>query len=121
MVGQKAIDIGKAAQMAIRQEWCTSEPEKYPESSKDRFNLLTFLYTISPRTKSLILATATPVQLYPVEAWDLLNAISIGNESVLGNDFSNWRKTGEALSLIMGYRNMPDDDLEAWAWIRNPF
>lgn len=86
----------------------------------DANNLLTFLYTISPRTKSLILATATPVQLYPVEAWDLLNAISIGNESVLGNDFSNWRKTGEALSLIMGDRNMPDDDLEAWAWIRNP-
>ena len=86
----------------------------------DANNLLTFLYTISQRTKSLLLATATPVQLYPVEAWDLLNAISIGNESVLGNDFSNWRKTGDALTLIMGYRNMPDDDLETWAWIRNP-
>lgn len=86
----------------------------------DANNLLNFLYAISQRTKSLLLATATPVQLYPVEAWDLLNAISIGNESVLGNDFSNWRKAGEALSLIMGDRNMPDDDLDAWAWIRNP-
>lgn len=86
----------------------------------DANNLLTFLYAISQQTKSLILATATPVQLYPVEAWDLLNAISSGDESVFGNDFSNWRKAGEALSLIMGDRNMPDDDLEAWAWIRNP-
>lgn len=86
----------------------------------DANNLLSFFYAISMRTKSLLLATATPVQLYPVEAWDLLSAISAGNESVLGNDFSNWRKAGEALSLIMGNRDMPDDDLEAWAWIRNP-
>ncbi len=86
----------------------------------DANNLLNFLYAISQRTKSLILATATPVQLYPVEAWDLLSAMSAGSESVLGNDFSNWRKAGEALSLIMGNRDMPNDDLEAWAWIRNP-
>ncbi|MFZ3137061.1 MAG: phospholipase D-like domain-containing anti-phage protein [Thermodesulfovibrionales bacterium] len=86
----------------------------------DANNLLNFLYDISPRTKSLLLATATPVQLYPVEAWDLLNAISIENESVLGNEFSNWRKTGEAISLVMGQKQMPDDDVEAWAWIRNP-
>ena len=46
--------------------------------------------------------------------------MSIENESVLGNDISNWRKTGEALSLVMGQKQMPDDDVEAWAWIRNP-
>lgn len=87
----------------------------------DANNLLAFLYTISQRTKSLLLATATPVQLHPVEAWDLINALSVGNESVIGNDFSNWRKkVGESLSLIMGNSNMPEDELEAWAWIRNP-
>jgi len=41
--------------------------------------------------KSLLLATATPVQLYPVEAWDLLNVLALGNEHVLGNAWSNWR------------------------------
>ena len=41
----------------------------------DPNNLLRFLYAISPRTKSLLLATATPVQMYPIEAWDLLNAL----------------------------------------------
>ena len=34
----------------------------------DPNQLMTFLSKISPRTKSLLLATATPVQLYPVEA-----------------------------------------------------
>ena len=35
----------------------------------DANNLLTFLLEMAPRTKSLLLATATPVQLYPIEAW----------------------------------------------------
>ena len=38
-------------------------------------NLLAFLHAISPRTHSLLLATATPVQLHPIEAWDLLDAL----------------------------------------------
>ena len=34
--------------------------------------LMTFLQEIGPKTKSMLLATATPVQLHPIEAWDLL-------------------------------------------------
>lgn len=50
-----------------------------------------------------MLATATPVQLYPIEAWDLLNVISQNNESVLGSVWNNWRKYAqEGLDLIMG-------------------
>jgi SNF2-related domain len=65
----------------------------------DANNLLTFLLELVPRTKSLLLATATPVQLYPVEAWDLLNVLAVGNECVLGNDWSHWRHAGQALDL----------------------
>jgi hypothetical protein len=86
----------------------------------DANNLLAFLLEVAPRTKSLLLATATPVQLYPVEAWNLLNVLAIGNECVLGNDWSHWRHAGQALDLIMGRSSLPDDDLELWAWIRNP-
>lgn len=32
-------------------------------------NLMAFLQQIGPKTKSMLLATATPVQLHPVEAW----------------------------------------------------
>lgn len=59
-------------------------------------NLAAFLARISPRTKSLLLATATPVQLHPVEAWDLLSILSVGNEAVLGNDWSEWRNRSGA-------------------------
>src|SRR4029450_7441248 len=67
----------------------------------DPNNLLAFLYDIAPRTRSLLLATATPVQLYPVEAWDLLNILATGCDYVLGNPWSNWRRAAQALDLIM--------------------
>jgi hypothetical protein len=87
----------------------------------DPNNMMSFLFEISLRTKSLLLATATPVQLYPVEAWDLMNILSTGNDSVLGNEFSYWRtKVSDALNLVMGKAGLPDDELEAWSWVRNP-
>ncbi|WP_018086518.1 phospholipase D-like domain-containing anti-phage protein [Desulfurispora thermophila] len=85
-------------------------------------NLLNFLLEISKRTKSMLLATATPVQMYPIEAWDLLNILSQGNDSVLGNPFSMWRRyPGRALNLIMQKEVLGRHDRENWEWLRNPF
>ena len=42
--------------------------------------LLAFIRTISPCTKSLLLATATPVQPHPIEAYDLLDALAQGSD-----------------------------------------
>jgi hypothetical protein len=75
---------------------------------------------MATHTRSLLLATTTPVQLYPVEAWDLLNVLAIGNEQVLGNAWSHWRHAEQALDLVMQQRQLPTDDLEAWGWVRNP-
>lgn len=83
-------------------------------------NLLSFLYQIAPRTKSLLLATATPVQMNPLEAWDLLDILSRDNDFVLGNPFSHWRRSKEALDLVMGFNTLPEGDVERWSWIRNP-
>ena len=47
-------------------------------------NLYSFLMQISLKTHSMLLATATPVQLYKIEAFDLLNILSQANASVLG-------------------------------------
>lgn len=92
-----------------------------PEKEKpDPNNLLAFLHDIAPRTKSLLLATATPVQMHPIEAWDLLTALAKGNEAVLGNLWSNWRHAEKALNLVTGRSHLPEDDLERWGWIRNP-
>ena len=90
------------------------------DEKPDPNNLLRFLYDISSRTRSMLLATATPVQMYPVEAWDLLDALSRGGEAVLGGPWSRWRRADEALGLVLGRTDPPADDLEMWQWVRSP-
>ena len=84
-------------------------------------NLLKFLREISPRTKSLLLATATPVQLHPVEAYDLLDALAQGSPAVLGGPGSRWRGDPEtSLNMLLGRAPVPADFHERWDWLRNP-
>ncbi|MGE5604089.1 MAG: SNF2-related protein, partial [Bacteroidota bacterium] len=93
------------------------------ENQKPQPNrLMDFLLKISTNTKSMLLATATPVQMYPVECWDLLYILSQKNESVLGDKFSKWRNdVKKALDLIMGKEQIKDIGYEQWEWLRNPF
>ena len=87
----------------------------------DPNNLLKFLLEISKKTKSMLLATATPVQLYPIEAWDLLNVLSQNNENVLGTVWSHWRKFAQdGLDLIMGKTQFKSNK-DYWDWLRDPF
>jgi len=74
------------------------------DQAADPNNLLNFMYELANRTRTLLLATATPVQLRPVEAWDLLDILSRGDESVLGNSSSRWRNVSQSLDLVMGGR-----------------
>ena len=85
-------------------------------------NLLSFMRSIGRRTKSLLLATATPVQLDPIEAWDLLDILNQGNETVLGDIFSLWRKKPEeAMDIVLGRSDPPEELSEVWDWMRDPF
>ncbi len=85
-------------------------------------NLLDFLLNISCNTKSMLLATATPVQMYPIESWDLLNILSQKNASVLGDRFSKWRTNSKkSLDLVMGRDKLNGLSLDNWEWLRNPF
>ena len=87
-------------------------------------NLYRFLLGISIKTKSMLLATATPIQMYPIELWDLMNILSQKNDSVLGSPASYWRKRTmiqRSLNLIMGKEEMGFFNPENWEWIRNPF
>jgi len=86
----------------------------------DPNNLLRFMYDISVQTRSLFLATATPVQIRPVEAWDLLDILSRGDDSILGNRFSNWHNAEKSLALVMGREELPKNEVEKWEWTRNP-
>lgn len=83
-------------------------------------NLMQFIFDISPRTKSLLLATATPVQLHPIEAWDMLTMLGCGNEQVLGNAWSEWRQPAKILPIVLGEKPFPGDPVYAWPFIRNP-
>ena len=84
-------------------------------------NLLKFLREISPRTKSLLLATATPVQLHPIEAYDLLDALAQGSDAVLGTPGSHWRHAKRSLDLLLGKASLTTNFVERWDWLRNPF
>jgi len=83
-------------------------------------NLLRFLWDVSRQTRSLLLATATPVQLHPIEAWDLMDALARGSEAVLGGYGSQWRKPRHALELLLGGAPFPTEDIDLWGWMRNP-
>lgn len=86
-------------------------------------NLMKFLLNLSKCTKSLLLATATPVQLYPIEAYDLLCVLGAGAPHVLGNEFSQWHTANKeiAFRLVDGSANIRNDMPKKWEWARNPF
>jgi superfamily II DNA or RNA helicase len=96
-------------------------PQRRNEQA-DPNNLLRFLRAISKSTRSLLLATATPVQLDPIEAFDLLHAINGVNRSVLGQEFSPWiTQPRVGLDYVLG-RQAPTAQIdEAWNWMRDPF
>ena len=135
------VDVAKLAQAAMRREWCEAHPEALGENARPRFQrLYDFLRsgklevrvlpddvfglihgTISPRAKSLLLATATPVQLHPVEAYDLLDALAEGSPAVLGVPGSPWRDPAKSLPVLLGRAEATTDFHERWDWLRNPF
>lgn len=92
------------------------------DEKADPNNLLGFLLEIAGNTKSLLLATATPVQLYPIEAYDLISILAGGeNKSVMGDKFSKWRRDAfESLDIIQGVREIQDTENELFRWISNP-
>lgn len=100
-------------------------PEKDPDNNKQQpNNLLEFINEITFQTKSLLLATATPVQINPIEVFDLLNALTLPNEAtkVLGDKYSIWRtKPQTTLDYISENKDIPTLESEMWEIIRNPF
>ncbi len=83
-------------------------------------NLLDFMLRIGPRTRHLLLGTATPIQTEVYELWDLLAVLSGGADFVLGRDpFARWRDWERSLPIVKG-DELPSDEREVWEWLRNP-
>lgn len=85
--------------------------------------VMAFLREIGLKTKSMLLATATPVQLHPVESWDLLEILSNGNAGVLGGwtRSSPWFRPSHCLDIATGAARVPaDDERDGWEYVRDP-
>lgn len=84
--------------------------------------LMEFLLKIGPRTRSMLLATATPVQLHPVESWDLLRILSEGNDGVLGGwtHSSPWFKPSQCLKVATGDLTVPTNERAGWWYASDP-
>lgn len=97
-------------------------PTKDPNKHKaDPNYLLQFLNNITFRTKSLLLATATPVQINPIEAFDLINALSLPTFKVMGDMYSEWHKKPQLmLDMVCGKEPYPESEITMWDIIRNP-
>lgn len=84
--------------------------------------LLQFINEISSRTISMLFATATPVQLNTIEAFDLINALSIPNTKVMGDCYSEWRRNPQRmLDMVCGKAEPPESENAMWDIMRNPF
>ena len=94
--------------------------DKALEEKAEPNNLMAFLLKIGMKTKSMLLATATPVQLHPIEAFDLLTVLAQGNDQVLGDAWSPWRNAENCVPLVMGEKDFLNAESLAWDWIRNP-
>ena len=83
-------------------------------------NLLDFMMKIGPRTRHLLLGTATPIQTDVRELWDLLRVLNAGADFVLGREmFGHWSDVERALPIVKG-EAVPPDERDVWEWLRNP-
>ena len=84
-------------------------------------NLLNFLYAVARNAQSVILGTATPIQLDAVELWDLLSALNQGAPQVLGTQLmvaSGLRE--DSIQFLTAQRPWPQNDTNRWGLFRNP-
>ena len=83
-------------------------------------NLLDFMLKIGPRTRHLLLSTATPIQTEVHELWDLMRILNAGADFVLGREpFTRWWDFKKALPMVKGEESAADAR-DAWEWMRNP-
>lgn len=90
------------------------------EKKEEPNHLLNFMIQIGPRTKHLLLGTATPIQTAVSELWDLMQILNAGVDFVLGRaPNSLWSDWERALPVVKGSET-PYDERASWEWLRNP-
>ena len=96
----------------------TRDPDKH---KADANYLLRFITDISLKTRSMLLATATPVQVNTIEAFDLIHALAMPTKKVMGDIYSEWiQKPQTMLDMVCGRIPAPESEIKMWNIIRNP-
>ena len=87
----------------------------------DPNNLLEFMLDIASRAETVLLGTATPIQIDQMELYDLMGILHRGCERILGEIGSNWRHDPRhAMDLVAGRSDPPTSITQLWAWLRDP-
>lgn len=95
------------------------EPKVWQPAHKNL--LYEWAMRLSARANTFVLATATPIQLHPIELWDLLHVLSVGNPQVLGSDLSRWKDvTAPLIFDLLAGRVQMDGPYEKWEYWKDP-
>jgi hypothetical protein len=87
----------------------------------DPTKLLQFMFDLAARADTVLMATATPVQMNRMELYDLMRVLHRGCERVLGGIGSNWvHNPAGAMDLVGGQVEPPSSVASLWAWLRDP-
>jgi superfamily II DNA or RNA helicase len=83
--------------------------------------LLEFMLDLAARADTVLMATATPVQMDRMELYDLMRVLHRGCERVLGGIGSNWvHNPAAAMDLVGGQAEPHSSIASLWAWLRDP-
>jgi superfamily II DNA or RNA helicase len=83
--------------------------------------LLKFMLDIGSISETVLLGTATPIQVDRMELYDLIRILHRGCERVLGGIGSNWvHEPRGAMDLVAGRTEPPSSLASLWGWVRDP-
>jgi ERCC4-related helicase len=88
------------------------EPEDYNK-------LMRFMLKAAATSDSVLIGTATPIQLSALELWDLVNLIGQGAGQVLGLSPSAWAHPN-CIEYLAGRRSWPTEPDGRWELLKNP-
>ena len=82
-------------------------------------NLMSFMEGMAKDSGSVLLGTATPIQLAPVELWDLAFMLHQGGPHVLGQGVTEWRRAA-SIGYITERQPWPKEPDTRWSLFKDP-
>lgn len=84
-------------------------------------NLLEFMRIVAARSRHVLLGTATPIQLDPIELWDLVDVLGREAPHVLGDGNSPWKaEPARVLDYLVERQPLPEDPVARFELVANP-